>query len=243
MFSSLPRSSRSSTHDVNVAILVQVVCLAALRVGVWKVQLSVSVWGGDLYRVWKCVLRKIKSRPPDSFAARAMHLETMRPVLESTVLIIPNLQALMKLDRSSTLSWREGSCLFFSVYLPGCQIWSRVCQDFNTDGSAALEPVSALEKDMLLASLFFCWWLSNDCLGILARGKLSAGRCAEMNDLEERFANGRTEVAILKAAKWEKQSDAEDGSDAVMRGIAFLIADESDSSRSIFGCHYSKRSP
>ena len=164
-----------------------------------------------------------------------MHLETMRPVSESTVLIIPNLHALMKLDRSSTFSWREGSCLFFSVYLPGCQRWSRVCWNFNTDGSAVLEPVSALENDMLLASLFFCRWLSDDCLGILAVEKLGAGRCAEMNDLEESLASGRTEVAILKAAKWQKQSDAEDGSDAVMRGIAFLIAGESDSSRSIFG--------
>lgn len=119
MVRSLPRSWRSSTHDVDVAILVQVVCLAALGVGVCQVQPSAHVYVGDLCRVWEAVVRKIKSRPPDSLAARAMHLDTMRPVSESTVLIIPNLHALMKVDRSSTFSWREGSCLFFSVYLPG----------------------------------------------------------------------------------------------------------------------------
>lgn len=82
---------------------------------------------------------------------------------------------------------------------------------------------------MLLASLFFCWWLSDDCRGILAAEKIGAGRAADMNDLEEILATGRVEFAMLKAAKLEKQSDAEDGSDAVMRGIVLCMAGESES--------------
>jgi hypothetical protein len=44
-----------------------------------------------------------------------MHLETRR--LESLVwvVIMPNLQAEMKLERSSTFSESEGSSLFFAV--------------------------------------------------------------------------------------------------------------------------------
>jgi len=52
-----------------------------------------------------------------------MHLEAMSFVSESTVLIMPNLQALMKFDKSSTFSCREGSCLFSAVYLPWYQQW------------------------------------------------------------------------------------------------------------------------
>lgn len=62
-----------------------------------------------------------------------------------------------------------------------------------------------------------------------------AGELREVNDLESADANGRMDVVILRRAESEKYSDAEEGSDAAMRGIALLIAGESDSAGSIFG--------
>jgi hypothetical protein len=108
----------------------------------------------------------------------------------------------------------------------------------NTHGSAALDPVSALENDMLLAGLLFVWVLGDECFEDLAVRGYVAGEGAKVKDLESVDANGRTDVAILRRAELEtKHSDAvcEDGSDAVMRGIALLIAGESGSSRSISG--------
>lgn len=60
-----------------------------------------------------------------------MHLDTKAPEEPSLVVIMPNLQALANSDRSSTFSWIVVSSLFFALY-----------------GSAFLEPVSALEKDI-----------------------------------------------------------------------------------------------
>lgn len=80
--------------------------------------------------------------------------------------------------------------------------------DFNAHGSAVLEPVSALENDMLLASLLFCWRLKDECFGLLASETSVSEQVAEMRDLESVDANGRTDVAILKRAELDKHSDA-----------------------------------
>jgi hypothetical protein len=49
--------------------------------------------------------------------ATAMHLEANNPVEESWVVIIPNLEDLMKLARSSIFVLVPGSSMFFSLYL------------------------------------------------------------------------------------------------------------------------------
>ena len=46
-----------------------------------------------------------------------MHLEASNPVLESRVVIMPNLEDLMKLERSWIFSSVPGSSRFFSLYL------------------------------------------------------------------------------------------------------------------------------
>jgi hypothetical protein len=68
----------------------------------------------------------------NTFAAKAIHLDTRAPEAASRVVIIPNLQAETKSLRSSTLSLMEAWSMFFSLY-----------------GSAGLLPVSAFEKDIL----------------------------------------------------------------------------------------------
>ena len=50
-------------------------------------------------------------------AATAMHLLTSNPLSGIRVVIMPNLEDLMKLVRSVTFSSRPGSCLFLSLYL------------------------------------------------------------------------------------------------------------------------------
>lgn len=61
-----------------------------------------------------------------------MHLDTNAPEDPSRVVIMPNLESLMKAERSSTFSLMEVSSLLAALY-----------------GSAGLEPVSAFEKDIL----------------------------------------------------------------------------------------------
>lgn len=68
-----------------------------------------------------------------TFPARAMQRLTNRPVLSCLVVIIPNFDFSMKAERSSTFSLTLAlSSAFLSVY-----------------GSAAFEPVDALEKSEL----------------------------------------------------------------------------------------------
>jgi hypothetical protein len=50
-------------------------------------------------------------------AATAMHLETRRPESAIRVVIMPNLEDLMKALRASTFSCKPGSSLFFALYL------------------------------------------------------------------------------------------------------------------------------
>ena len=50
-------------------------------------------------------------------AATAMHLLTSNPPSGAVVVIMPNLELLMKAARSETFSSRPGSCLFLSLYL------------------------------------------------------------------------------------------------------------------------------
>jgi len=61
-----------------------------------------------------------------------MHLLANKPSAVFVV-IMQNLHLSTKAVKSSTLSFSDGSCLFFAVY-----------------GSAGFEPVSVLEKDMLV---------------------------------------------------------------------------------------------
>lgn len=61
-----------------------------------------------------------------------MHLEVKAPDEASRVVIMPNLHALTKSDRSSTFSLMDVSSLLVALY-----------------GSAGLEPVSVFEKDIL----------------------------------------------------------------------------------------------
>ena len=68
----------------------------------------------------------------NTFAAKAIHLETRAPEDPSRVVIMPNLQAETNSLRSSTLSLMEAWSMFFSLY-----------------GSSGLLPVSAFEKDIL----------------------------------------------------------------------------------------------
>ena len=53
-------------------------------------------------------------------AARAMHREASRPVSEAFVVIMPNLLAVMKAERSLIFSSVEGSSRFFALYLFTC---------------------------------------------------------------------------------------------------------------------------
>lgn len=71
-----------------------------------------------------------------TLAARAIALLARSP---SVVLVVSkqNLARSTKAPRSSIFSFNDGSCRFFAVY-----------------GSAVLEPVSVLLKDMFLV----CWW-------------------------------------------------------------------------------------
>lgn len=66
-----------------------------------------------------------------TLAAKAMHLETSKPLLSMRVVIIPNLDDSMKVTRSSTFSLSLGSVLLVALY-----------------GSAGLSPVSVLLNDM-----------------------------------------------------------------------------------------------
>jgi hypothetical protein len=77
-----------------------------------------------------------------------MHLDANRPVEESLVVIMPNLELLMKLERSWIFSSVLGSSRFFSLYLITCQ-HGFLLQSQSTYGSAGLEPVSVLEYDIV----------------------------------------------------------------------------------------------
>lgn len=50
-----------------------------------------------------------------TFPAKAMHLETNSPLLAILVVIIPNLQASIKLTRSSIFSFNWGSSRLFAL--------------------------------------------------------------------------------------------------------------------------------
>jgi hypothetical protein len=76
--------------------------------------------------------RNGESDGANTFAAKAIHLETRAPEDPSRVVIMPNLQAETNSLRPSTLSLMEAWSMFFSLY-----------------GSAGLLPVSAFEKDIL----------------------------------------------------------------------------------------------
>ena len=67
-----------------------------------------------------------------TFAAKAMHLETSCPLVPSRVVVMPNLQAEMNSNRSSTISLMGAASIFFAL-----------------QGSVDLLPVSALAKDIL----------------------------------------------------------------------------------------------
>jgi hypothetical protein len=60
--------------------------------------------GGEEREEWPC-----------TFAANAMHLETSCPLDPSRVVIMPNLQAEMNSERSSTFSLIEASSMFFAL--------------------------------------------------------------------------------------------------------------------------------
>jgi hypothetical protein len=82
-----------------------------------------------------------------------MHLDASRPVEESLVVIMPNLEVLMKLDRSWIFSSVLGSSRFFSLYLGACEhgvlSGKTLMVSQCTYGSAGLEPVSVLEYDIM----------------------------------------------------------------------------------------------
>lgn len=80
-------------------------------------------------------------------AANAMHRDTNRSDPAVLVVIMPNLDDLMKPVRASTFSWRPGSSLFFALYL--CSLSDvRMWVAAIAYGSAGLLPVSAFEKDI-----------------------------------------------------------------------------------------------
>lgn len=68
----------------------------------------------------------------------------------------------------------------------------------------------------------------SDCLDLLVVEGFCAMECVEMKSREENDAKGRREVAVLMPPGPEESSDAEDGSDAGLRGTARLISRESN---------------
>ena len=85
-----------------------------------------------------------------TWPATAMQRETRRPDSGMRVVIMPNLEVLMKVDRSLILVAVSGSSRFFSLYLENMSVHcteAMVC-GIGTYGSAGFEPVSAFEYDM-----------------------------------------------------------------------------------------------
>jgi hypothetical protein len=98
-----------------------VVCFAAFGIGVEdKVNAAVlllrvrpsAITKG---RCWNRSVGGDVNERLDTFAANAMHLETSCPLVPSRVVIMPNLQAEMNSEKSSTFSLMGASSMFFAL--------------------------------------------------------------------------------------------------------------------------------
>lgn len=111
--------------NVDFGVGLQVVGFAGFGVGVEEeVEAATFLHDSTEVRQVKKLERDIQGLEPDegyggnrTFAAKAMQREVSRPLLPMRVVIMPNLQEVMKLVRSSTFSLSSGSFLLVALYL------------------------------------------------------------------------------------------------------------------------------